>query len=360
MNKLQEIDREIMRLRTEKLKLTHPLRQLFWEFTLRCNLECLHCGSDCLKVTEAPDMPLDHFLPVLDEIKEHQPGVRTVVWLVGGEPLVRPDLDECGRAITDRGFFWGTVTNGMLLDEKRLRQLIDNGLRSISVDIDGLEPEHTWLRQNPESHSRALKAVRLLARTRHLAWDVITCVNSRNIDTLPQIKEMLIANGVRQWRCFTIAPMGRANGRDELQLSDRQMVQLMDFIVSTRLEGRIALSYACEGYLGDYEGIVRPNHYICIAGLTVGSVRANGDISGCLSIRGEYTQGNIYKDSFWDVWQNRFQPFRDREWMRAGQCEQCGVWEYCQGNGMHLRRDDGSLMTCHFDRINRGSNPKGD
>ena len=25
----------------------HPLRQLFWECTLRCNVHCRHCGSDC-------------------------------------------------------------------------------------------------------------------------------------------------------------------------------------------------------------------------------------------------------------------------------------------------------------------------
>jgi hypothetical protein len=25
----------------------HPLRTLFWECTMRCNLDCRHCGSDC-------------------------------------------------------------------------------------------------------------------------------------------------------------------------------------------------------------------------------------------------------------------------------------------------------------------------
>ena len=25
----------------------HELRTLFWECTLRCNLRCGHCGSDC-------------------------------------------------------------------------------------------------------------------------------------------------------------------------------------------------------------------------------------------------------------------------------------------------------------------------
>ena len=35
--------------RKEELQKTAPLRYLFWEATLRCNLDCLHCGSDCVR-----------------------------------------------------------------------------------------------------------------------------------------------------------------------------------------------------------------------------------------------------------------------------------------------------------------------
>ena len=87
MNKLQSIDREIAYWQRERLKITHPLRQLFWECTLRCNLACRHCGSDCRTDSATADMPLDRFLPVLDEIKTHQPHTRTIVYTVGGEPL---------------------------------------------------------------------------------------------------------------------------------------------------------------------------------------------------------------------------------------------------------------------------------
>lgn len=38
---------EINRKLTDNLIKEHPLRQLFWECTLRCNLHCRHCGSDC-------------------------------------------------------------------------------------------------------------------------------------------------------------------------------------------------------------------------------------------------------------------------------------------------------------------------
>ena len=37
---------ELWRMREQLMRQEHPLRQLFWECTLRCNLHCLHCGSD--------------------------------------------------------------------------------------------------------------------------------------------------------------------------------------------------------------------------------------------------------------------------------------------------------------------------
>ncbi|MDD3152452.1 MAG: TIGR04133 family radical SAM/SPASM protein [Bacteroidales bacterium] len=336
---------------TERLKITHPLRQLFWECTLNCNLSCLHCGSDCNKEIHNHEMPLNDFLTVLDVIKTNQPNEKTMVYTVGGEPLVRKDIVECGRAITKKGFYWGTVTNGQLLDKVMLQELMKAGLRTISIDIDGTKEDHNWLRNSDNSFDYAYNALVSVQNTPHLVWDVITCVNHRNFYHLDEIKRMLIEAGVRHWRCFTITPMGRAKANPELILSDEELKKLMNFIVQTRIEGKIHLSYGCEGYLGDYEGQVRDNYYSCRAGLTVASILNNGGISGCLSIRSDYQQGNIYQDNFWDVWNNRFKNYRNREWMRNEQCEECEVFKYCQGSGMHLRDSQGKLMLCHYNKL---------
>lgn len=348
---LQKIERELSYWNRERAKIIHPLRQLFWECTLRCNLSCKHCGSDCKKVAEVHDMPLEDFLPVLDEIKRHQPRQKMIVHTIGGEPLVREDIVECGRAITQKGFYWGTVTNAMLLDRNMLKELMSAGLNSIAVSVDGLKDEHNWLRGNNLSFNRAFDAISYLKETPRLTWDVITCLNSRNFPYLEDIKRMLIDAGVTKWRIFTIFPMGRASKNDELQLDDNKFKELMEFIARTRQERKIHLSYACEGFLGDYEGRVRDYHFSCQAGLTVASVLIDGGISGCLSIRSQYRQGNIYQDSFWDVWNNRFEKYRNHDWMKTGQCSDCEVFHYCQGNGMHLRDDDGNLLTCHYKRL---------
>ena len=329
----------------------YKLRQLFWESTLRCNMQCRHCGSDCRTTSATPDMPLEDFLPVLEEIRMHQPDTRAVVFTLGGEPLVRPDIMKCGREITRRGFFWGMVSNGMLIDGPTMRELSMNGLASLAIDIDGLPEQHNWLRNSDVSFDRVYNAISYIREAPHLTWDVITCVNSRNLPYMEELKRMLIDAGVKKWRCFTIVPMGRAKGDSELQITDTQFRELMEFIARTRREGEINLAYACEGYLGEYEGKVRSYLFRCQAGLNTASVLANGDISGCLSIRSSYTQGNIYRESFWDVWTNRFEKYRDHSWMRTGECADCKVFDKCRGNGMHLRNDDGSLMTCHYNRL---------
>ena len=105
---LLEINRASLKLRT----LDHELHQLFWECTLRCNLSCLHCGSDCRVSSSIQDPPLSDLTMVLDEIAQRYDPSKILVITTGGEPLMRDDIVECGRAITERGFKWGMVSNG--------------------------------------------------------------------------------------------------------------------------------------------------------------------------------------------------------------------------------------------------------
>lgn len=326
----------------------HPLRQLFWESTHRCNVNCLHCGSDCMAGTDIPDMPAEDFLRVLDSLLPHVDPHKVTVIISGGEPLVRADLEDVGAEIMRRGFPWGIVTNGFALTEERLGRLRSAGMTSAAVSLDGLQPEHDWLRGRSRSHARALNALKLLAQCPDIVHDAITCVNSRNFATLSEIAESIEATGTRRWRLFTIFPSGRASGREDLTLTSGQYRALMQFIIDRRNEGKLLTNYCCEGFLGAYEGKVRDHFYTCEAGITVGSVLIDGSISGCASIRSDYHQGNIYQDDFWEVWQTRFGQYRDREWMRTGDCGDCRFWSYCEGNGMHLRRSDGSLARCNL------------
>ena len=107
------------------------------------------------------------------------------------------------------------------------------------------------------------------------------------------MKEFLIGIGLKQWRLFTVFPVGRAARDAELQLSGEEFRGMLDFIKQTRKEGRIRISYGCEGFLGNYEGDVRDHFYSCQAGVTEGSDLIDGSIYACTSNRADNQQRNI-------------------------------------------------------------------
>ena len=37
--------------------------------------------------------------------------------------------------------------------------------------------------------------------------------------------------------------------------------------------------------------------------------------------------------------------------MRRGPCRDCEAFRYCEGNGFHLRDENGDLMLCHYNRL---------
>lgn len=342
---------EIARKMRSNLKKMHPLKQLFWECTLRCNLHCKHCGSDCKRMTEVKDMPAEDFLRAIDSITSHVNPNEVSIVITGGEPLMREDLEEVGLELYRRGYPWGMVSNGLYLTPQRLQCLMAAGLHSITISLDGFAEDHNWMRGHPKSYDRAMEAIKILVHEPELMWDVVTCVNRRNYPYLEELKTSLYSIGIRRWRLFTIFPVGRATLYPEFQLTDEEFTGMMEFIKRTRKAGRMRVSYGCEGFLGNYEGEVRDNFFSCNAGLSVGSILADGSISACPSIRSDFSQGNIFEDDFMEVWENRFQPFRNREWMKKGACADCSFFRYCEGNGMHLRDDKGELLFCHYKRL---------
>lgn len=314
----------------------HTLRYLFWECTQRCNLKCRHCGSDCLNDASVPDMPADDFLKVTGSIaRVHNPADITVV-LTGGEPLLRNDLASVGFSLRKQGFRWGMVTNGYMMTPGRMNELLNAGLGAVTVSLDGLRDDHNWLRGNPESYRRAIETIRLVARQPRLNSDVVTCVNRRNIHTLSEIQDQLTETGIRNWRLFTISPIGRAAGEPDFQLTGEEFGILMEFIARNRYKSEVPLAgFSCESYIGPYEGVARDGFFFCRAGIHIGSVLADGSISACPNIDRNLVQGSIYTDDFNEVWEQRFLPFRDRTWNQVDGCSGCPQYRYCEGGGMH-------------------------
>lgn len=219
-----ELFRQIRKIRVTQ----HEMRTLFWECTLRCNMACRHCGSDCRVRAQQPDMPAEDFLGVIDQLTPSVDPNKLLIIFTGGEALLRNDLETSGLELYRRGFPWRVVTNGLLLTRQRLDALLAAGMHTLSISVDGFEAAHNWLRCHPRSYQRSIEAVRMLAGEESLEWDVVTCVNKENLATLPAFRDHLISLRVKHWRIFTIFPAGRAAQNPSLQLDNHEFTVLLD------------------------------------------------------------------------------------------------------------------------------------
>lgn len=328
----------------------HELNYLFWECTTHCNLNCLHCGSDCRLDSSHPDMPLEDFLRALDTIPK--PAENFIVALTGGEPLLRKDIEAAGMEIRKRGMRWGMVSNGQLYDRERHKSLLNAGMGALTISVDGLEESHDWLRNRNGSFAKVDLAIDLAADSKRLNFDVVSCVNRRNLHELTSIYNYLNSKGVKAWRLFTIIPIGRAKEDPELFLGDSEFKEMIDFIAELRTKGNMDVKFSCEAYVGAYESKVRDTPFFCRAGINIGSILIDGSISACPNIDSSFVQGNIYRDNFHQVWESKFTPFRDRSWTRKGMCSACKDYAECQGNGFHNWHGDMlNPLVCHKGKL---------
>ena len=244
------------------------------------------------------------------------------------------------------------VTNGYLYDQKKHISLLNAGLGALTISLDGLEESHNWLRNKKNSFSKVDNAISLATSSSRLNFDLVTCVNKRNIHELQSIFDYLTRKGVKAWRLFTIAPIGRAKNNPDLFLTDSQFKELLDFITLKRKQKSIDIKFSCEGYVGQYELKVRDSFFFCRAGINIGSILIDGSISACPNIDRAFSQGNIYRDNFYKIWETKYQSFRDRSWTRTGQCEKCSDYSYCQGNGLHnWQKNNKNVLICHNEKI---------
>jgi len=328
--------------RKERLKLTTPLQYLFWESTLRCNLSCLHCGSDCVRNDASEANEIDGYLVrrELASIAKKYPPEKITFAIIGGEPLLRKDIIDVGAFSADLGYSWGITTNGMLLDKPMIARLKNAKLKTISVSLDGIEADHEKLRNCKGSYKVVTAAIRHLLEDRFFnQFDVICCVNRHNIDHLEDFMAEAIRLGIPAVRFTPVFSRGRASRNRDLALGKAEYVKMLSFIEKQRSQQTgIAVNLSEEGYWGpQWECVVRDEFHYCGSGILIGSILHDGRVTGCPSVSRKFIEGNIRESSFINIWTKGFSRYRgDRKKTFAQQCGGCEHWVLCEGGGFHL------------------------
>ena len=329
MDKLAEFHR--------KLYKEPILRLLFLELTLRCNEHCFHCGSRCS--TDSIDgMPIEKYLEVLKDVRDNIPGRIPQICLTGGEPLLRKDLFELMARGMELGFRYSMTSNGTLITPGKARLLRQNGLRTISISIDGLSESHDRQRGLPGAYEMAMRGIEnLLAEGGFKNIQVTTVLNHQNIHELEALYRIFEEMDIDSWRVVGLEPIGRALESPELMLTPEDIRYMLDFIREKRME-EIPVSYGCSHFLGlGYEREVRDWYFLCNAGIYVASVMADGSVGACLDIErcDKTIQGNVYQTPFSELWKNRFEIFRTPLSSRNETCRTCSYEKWCAGGAHH-------------------------
>ena len=322
-----------------RLRKYPELHYLFFELTDQCNLHCLHCGSNC-GARGSSFLVSEKVLEIIRNVSVKEPRVHIV--LTGGEPLLHPDFSLIIEELHHAHLYWSVVTNAMLITDDMARTMKECHIYSASVSIDGTAEDHNLLRQNPAAYDLAVRGIYNLKKY-DIPVQVTSVITKRTLPKLEQIHSVISKMNVFSWKVLNIEPIGRAEDNRDLLLSRDELFQLFDFIRKYREtpdenDNGMEITYGCSHFLPfPYEGTVRDAPFLCGAGIMIASVQCSGDIAACLDIerRQELVQGNIYKDDFFEVWQNRYRIFRRERTEESELCNECRYALLCGGDSFH-------------------------
>ena len=323
------------------LRLHPKLKFLFFELTESCNLCCAHCGS-WASPERKKSLTFDQIQRVLIRTAQAYRAEDVMVCLTGGEPLLHPDFIKIVVCAKKLGFSCGVTTNGTLITVEYAQCLKDSGIDSVTFSLDGLEDMHNRLRGQPWAFQRTVNGIQNLvsAAASKMSIQVTTVIHRKNFSQLDEIFRLVTDLNVHSWRVINIEPIGRALDNPDLLLTTDEFLSLLNYIQQKRFDPHVQMevTYGCSHYLTpELENMTRSWYFLCGSGTFVASILCNGDIYSCLDIerRPELIQGNIEVDDFVDVWENRFQAFREDRTQRCSICIDCEHRKFCRGDSAH-------------------------
>ena len=308
-----------------------------WELTQACDHACGHCGSRSGRAL--PDeLDTAEALNLVTQMAAL--GVREVT-LIGGEAYLHPGFLEVARAITDHGMHCSVTSGGRAIDDERARAMAEAGIATVSVSVDGGEAEHDRIRKLKGSHAQALAAIRALTRA-GLRPALNTQINRWSVDSLPEVVQMMRAEGVTRWMPIITVPMGRGADNLDMLFQPYEIPGAIEALAAqvavARAAGILVTPGNTVGYFGPYEHILRAEFNgqyggSCGAGRTTMGVEADGNIKGCPGLPTDaYSAGFIREHPLETLWErgNVLRYTRERTvedlW---GFCRTCYYAETC-------------------------------
>lgn len=319
--------------------------------TKRCNLKCDHCYLDATtKMGGGHDeLTTEECFRLIDQIAQVNAGSLLVI--TGGEPLVRPDILEIARHAVEKRFMVVFGTNGMLIDDKMAKAMVDIGVMGVGISIDSLDAAtHNAFRGLPGAWEGAMAGIEACKRN-GLQFQVHFSAQPMNYKELPAVIDWSHDLGAKVLNVFFMVCTGR--GEELTDITPSQYEEVLTYLVESQdkyqdmlVRARCAPHFKRLAYEKDPNSpITKATGYMgggCLAGTNYARVTPNGDLTPCPYM--PLSAGNIRDTSFVDLWENSevFNSFRYPH--LKGKCGDCEYSEICGGCRARPYVDHGDAM----------------
>ena len=303
-----------------------------WETTLNCNMKCLHCGSSAGQ-SRRNELTTQEGLNLCKDLKKL--GTRLIT-LMGGEPFLRKDWHILAQHIRNLGMNFTIMSNGLIIDEKIVSQLVKLDPYAVAISMDGGTAEtHNSIRRVNTSFEKCIHDLELL-RQANLQTTIVTTVHKQNFKELPIIRDFLLNKGIA-WQIQMANPVGRFP--ESLMLSKKEFYSVALFIASMRKKYSIKELPLMGAHNFGYHSKILRNITIlpwigCQAGLTAIGIQSDGGVKGCLSLPDAFIEGNIREKSIEDIWNDQNSFSYNRNFKKEdlnGECKDCKHGRRCRG-----------------------------
>ena len=300
-----------------------------YEITKRCNQRCKMCNNwEEFKKYKNEELTTKEIENVMKQIKEQDV---QIISLTGGEPLIRDDILDVVRMIKSLGMNVHIVSNGTLLNREMAENLVDAGLDSITISIDGATAStHNSLRGFKNAFEKATKGLKIAREVSkgRLHVGTNTVFMSETIDEIPDVVDLAYELGAQSVRLMPLHPIStlqdhRKNIFDKIskidELGDKIDQSIEEFIKRCKKYRVHTYSSIYLRSFRNYFEKPKKMHFPCYAGY-VGCIIDNiGRLAPCWAMP---PVGDLKKDSFSKIWLSP-EMVEVRLKIRKGICNGC-------------------------------------